>query len=232
MIRNLAQGLGLNVMFDDSFKENEKFLVSLRDVTLGKALDLILIQNKLIFEQLDRRTILVYQDNPQIRRRPERMLVKTFYLGNADLNETRALVQSLLTSGGGTQIHALDGQQNQTKVGESVQVSIGTNYIPGFNAVPSPTGGLTTIPQIGAGGGAFDSVQYRDMGLVIIVITVTPHIVRSTALSQEDHLARQGGAPQSGLTRSVEEVVLRAQLEDERDHRLSASARPLTVNNR
>src|SRR5262245_22118895 len=100
VIRSLAQMLELNVMFDDSFKDNEKFSISLRDVTQAKALDLILIQNKLVFEQLDRRTILIYPDSLQHRQRLERLLVKTFYLGNADLNETRALAQSVLTSGG------------------------------------------------------------------------------------------------------------------------------------
>jgi general secretion pathway protein D len=421
VIRSLAQMLELNVMFDDSFKDNEKFSVSLRDVTQAKALDLILIQNKLVFEQLDRRTILIYPDNAQHRQRLERLLVKTFYLSNADLNETRALAQSVLAGGAGaaarfvtpvkqlnalviratpqelelirqviesvdknrpevvidvdiyevarsttleignqfltaapknqpniaslsnlggvgailglppsalsllqtkgksrllasTQVHALDGQQNQTKVGESVPVSIGTNYVPGFNVVTPGAG----APLPGAGAGAFDSIQYRDVGLVIdvtpaittggyveikmklestsmvpgtdpnrprftqrtlatvsrvqdgktavvagikqesrgdtrtsipvlgmlpflgrfftapkqtsdlrdIVITVTPHIIRSAALEPDDHLARQGGAQQSGLTLSVEEVVRRAQSEDERDHRLNAAMRP------
>ncbi len=104
VIRSLARASGLNVMLDDSFKDNEKFSVSLLEVTQAKALDLILIQNKLNFELLDRRTILVYQDNPQNRLRLERLLVKTFYLGNADLNEARTLAQSVLSVGGARSI--------------------------------------------------------------------------------------------------------------------------------
>jgi len=74
--------------------------------------------------------------------------------------------------------------------------------------------------------GRFFSAPRQTSDLRDIVITVTPHIIRSAALEQEDHLARQGVAQQSGLTLSVEEVVRRAELEDERDHRLNATARP------
>ncbi len=218
-----------------------------------------------------------------------------------------------------TQIHALDGQQNQTKVGESVPVSIGANYVPGFGLGAPGPGGPVGLPQPIVGGGAFDSVQYRDVGLVIdltpaitnegyvevkmklestsvvpgsdttrprftqrtlatvsrvqdgktavvagikqeskgdarasipvlgmlpilgrfftaprqtsdlrdIIITVTPHIIRSATLEQEDHLAHYGGTQQSGLTPSIEDVIQRAQSEDERDRRLSAAARPI-----
>lgn len=45
-------------------------------------------------------------------------------------------------------------------------------------------------------------------------------------LEQEDHLAHYGGTQQSGLTPSIEDVIQRAQSEDERDHRLSAAAQP------
>ncbi len=60
------------------------------------------------------------------------------------------------------------------KVGESVPVSIGTNYVPGVSVVTQGAG-ATTPPAspIGAGGSAFESIQYRDVGLVI---DVTPTI--------------------------------------------------------
>ncbi len=98
-ITSLARQLGLNVVFDETFKDNTRFGLSLQNVTLAKALDIILIQNKLAFEQLDRRTILIYQDSQPNRQRMERLSVKTFYLNNADPGEARALIQSMI---GGT----------------------------------------------------------------------------------------------------------------------------------
>src|SRR5262245_4921265 len=96
VIANLASQLNLNVIFDESFKDTNKFSFTLTDVTIAKALDLLLLQNKLIFVQVDRRTIMIYADNPANRQRLETLLVKTFYLSNAEVNETRALVQANL----------------------------------------------------------------------------------------------------------------------------------------
>jgi general secretion pathway protein D len=280
VIANLAGQLNLNVIFDESFKDTNKFSFSLTDVTVAKALDLLLLQNKLIFVQLDRRTIMIYADNPANRQRLEPLLVKTFYLSNADPNETRALIQanlgsqrqvnvskqlnalvvrataselavaqalidsldknrsevildvniyevsnstslqignqiapqstenslglnnlggvasylegkggspggtksligtsgaliglpltslSLLQSKGNskllasTQVHALDGEQNQTVVGRSVPIRIGTTFLNGANTTGNNNNNTV------------DNIQYRDVGLVIDVTPV------------------------------------------------------------
>jgi len=445
VIENMARLLNLNVVFDESFKDTNKFSLALTDVTLAKALDVLFLQSKLIFELADRRTLVVYADNQPNRQRLERLLVKTFYLSNADLNETRTIVQanlgaqrqvqvskqlnalvvratpselavaqSLIDSldknrsevvidvgiyevsnstslelgnqiatsgqtttkttydssgnavtvttgtsgslsdlgglgragisaiagnlfgvGGGvgtiiglppsslsllqtkgnskllanTQIHALDGEQNQTVVGRSVPVRLGSSYLNGYTATGTTTG-------TSAATGTVDNIQYRDVGLVIditptitnegyvqvkmklessnveasatdstltptftkrslttisrvqdgvtavvagvkqdnkgdsratipvigmvpilgrlfttpkqtssqsdIVITVTPHIIRSAEIKPEDHLARLSGTQQGGLTQSIEEVIFRAQAEDEQERRAIA----------
>jgi general secretion pathway protein D len=303
VIERLSADLGLNVLFDESFKDEDKFRFKVQDVTLARAFDMILVQTKHLFEQVDRRTILIYADTPAHRQRFEQLLVKTFYLGSADANDVKAtlhqmigpqrqiaiikqlnalivrdtianlkMVQELIDSidkhraevvvdvdiyevarstsleignqlatngmpvtetrfgaqgnpvtittgssaslgnlggvgragiaaiagntaapvlGGvgtllglppsslsllqtkgkshllaSTQIHALDGEQNQTKVGRSVPVRIGSTYVPGLSSAPGAASGML-------GGGAFDSIQYRDVGLVI---DVTPTV--------------------------------------------------------
>ncbi len=317
VIEFMAEKLELNVLFDESFKNETNFRFKLNNVTMARALDLVLLQTHHTFEQVERRTILIYADNATNRQRNEQMLVKTFYLGNADLEQARTLLQaisgaqhqvipvkqlnalvvrdtasnlrmmqelldsidknraevvldvdiyevsrhtsleignqlalsaqpvtetrfdtqgnpvtvtrgqssslgnlggigragiagiagtavspvlggvgtllglppsslSLLQSKGqskllaSSQIHALDGEQNQTKVGRSVPVRLGTSLMPGL--MPAPT---TAVGQVagalqnvfgggyGFGSGGFDSIQYRDVGLVI---DVTPAI--------------------------------------------------------
>ena len=37
--------------------------IDLKNVTLARALDIILMQKKLAFEQVDRRTLFIYPDN-------------------------------------------------------------------------------------------------------------------------------------------------------------------------
>lgn len=100
VIQNIARQLNLNVIFDETFRDEPKYNLELQNTTLARALDFIFIQKKLTFEQLDRRTILVYFDNPTNRQRFERLLVKTFYINNAKLEEARQVVQQMLQGGG------------------------------------------------------------------------------------------------------------------------------------
>ncbi len=100
VIQNIAKQLNLNVIFDETFRDEPKYNLELQNTTLSRALDFIFIQKKLTFEQLDRRTILIYFDNPTNRQRFERLLVKTFYINNAKLEEARQVVQQMLQGGG------------------------------------------------------------------------------------------------------------------------------------
>lgn len=100
VIQNIAKQLNLNVIFDETFRDEPKYNLELQNTTLARALDFIFIQKKLTFEQLDRRTILIYFDNPTNRQRFERLLVKTFYINNAKLEEARTVVQQMLQGGG------------------------------------------------------------------------------------------------------------------------------------
>lgn len=497
-VSSLARQLGLNVVFDDSVKDSEKVALELQDVSLAKALDILLLQKKHTFEQVDRRTIFVYPDNGTNRPRFEKLMIKTFYLGNINANTAKAvlaqmlppgrqaasvdniggqggannsnilivkatpaelqLVQDLLdnidknknevvldieiyevshdsmtqignqiatspqqintveyvdktsgkiyykqspttslgnlggfgtssllpaaignvgalaafgASGAGfllglppttlsllrsngsskllhkTQIHVLDGGQNQTKVGRSVPVRLGTSYgygggyggvlggglggVVGQNGTVGGTGvgnsalgnALGALGGLGGFGGypGIDSIQYRDVGLVIdaqptitnegyveikmkfetsdvvasgsdaqnltpvftqrslntvariqdgvtsvvagvnqetkgdsragipvlgmlpligrlfstprqesrqsdVIITVTPHIIRSAGITKDNHLALVGPPQTGGMNQSIEDVVNRAQVEEEAEKRLIAQGVP------
>jgi general secretion pathway protein D len=64
-----------------------------------------------------------------------------------------------------------------------------------------------------------------------IVITVTPHIIRPAEIKPEDHYARFAGTQQSGLTQSIEEVIYRAEVEEDQERRLISQqhSTPLTA---
>jgi general secretion pathway protein D len=455
VVSNLGKQLDLNVVYDDSVKDSQVIdNLDLNNVTIAKALDIILRTYKFSFELVDRRTILVYADNGTNRPRFETLMVKTFYLGNVTANQARAALQIVLPPGrtmapldsganstggnvlvvkatatelqlvqdvldsldknknevvldveiyevskdrtteignqipstsetgyslsnlggvgsylagsGGsalvgtaigtsgalfalpltqlrlmqskgdnkllykTQIHVLDGQENETVVGNSVPVRTGSTYPGGFfgGGIPGQTntgGGIAGNIGNLLGGGSFgsgviDNIQYKDVGLTIkskptitnegyvelkmdfetsniaatgsggdllpaftkrqlksvtriqdgvtsvvaginqdtenknvtgvpvvsmipflgrfisapknqnnqsdIIITVTPHIIRSAGIDQKDHLARAAGLQQAGPGPSVEEVVFRAQQEEEQDRRQIAQQIP------
>ena len=314
-IASLSRNLGLNVIFDETVANDKRFSIELQDITFARATDLIMLQNKLAFEMVDRKTLFVYADNPTNRQRFERLMVKTFYVNNAKLSEVRAAIQGLMTGVGGgrnvlpieganalmvrgtagelqmvkevldtfdkntaevvidisiyeisrtdalalgnqialqsqpvsetrfdasgqpvqvttgnsaslsnlgglgvlgianlagttfspflggigtlfgmpptgvsllqaqgrtrllynSQVHALDNQQNKTKLGRSVPVKTGTNYGYGSTVVPTAgqQPGQTTQPGSSYNSGLFDNIQYKDVGLVI---DVTPKI--------------------------------------------------------
>lgn len=94
-IRNLANDLGLNVVFDtQSFRQARSIEVNLRDVTTATALDLVFLQEGLFFQKLSRRTILVADQT----RRPQyqQLVIRTFYLSNIDPQDARNLITAAI----------------------------------------------------------------------------------------------------------------------------------------
>src|SRR5262249_3685982 len=88
----------LNVVFDDSIR-NDPVTIEMNDVTVARALDIVLMQKKLAFEQVDRRTIFIYPDNPNNRPRFEKLLIKTFYLNNISGQTVKNVLSQMLPPG-------------------------------------------------------------------------------------------------------------------------------------
>ncbi|HLG15052.1 MAG TPA: secretin N-terminal domain-containing protein [Blastocatellia bacterium] len=100
-IEQLAQDMGLNVIFDMQVANQmraARLTIDLRDVTKPRALEMILQTNNLMYSQLDTRTIVIASDNPQSRLKYEPLAVRTFYIKNADINEVRGVITSTLAS--------------------------------------------------------------------------------------------------------------------------------------
>src|SRR5262245_8197456 len=100
IIKSLAEPLNLNVVFDDQVQDNLRVTIDLKNVTPARALDIILMQKKLAFEQIDRRTIFIYPDsNPGNRSRYERLLIKTFYPNNINAQQAKNVIVQILPPG-------------------------------------------------------------------------------------------------------------------------------------
>jgi general secretion pathway protein D len=95
LIRNLAEQLGLNVIFDtQSFRTPRTVEVNLTDVTTAQALDLVFLQEGLFFQKINRRTILVADQNR--RAQYQQLAIRTFYLSNIDPTEARTIVSAAI----------------------------------------------------------------------------------------------------------------------------------------
>jgi general secretion pathway protein D len=97
-IKTLSEPLKLNIVFDDSIR-NDPVSIEMNDVTVSRALDIILMQKKLAFEQVDRRTLFIYPDNVNNRPRFEKLLIKTFYLNNISAQTVKNVLAQMLPPG-------------------------------------------------------------------------------------------------------------------------------------
>jgi general secretion pathway protein D len=95
IIKELAKSLDLNVLFDaESFRTDRKIKIELKNVTAAKALDYIFLQEGLFFQKVGPRTILVANAN----RRPQfqQLVLRTFYLANADPKDVQKVLQGAI----------------------------------------------------------------------------------------------------------------------------------------
>jgi general secretion pathway protein D len=95
-IRTLAEQLGLNVIFDkQTFAQPRNLDINLtQPTTTAKALDFIFLQENLFFQKLDRRTILVADQTR--RAQYQQLVVRTFYISNADPDKAKGLIGQAL----------------------------------------------------------------------------------------------------------------------------------------
>jgi general secretion pathway protein D len=95
LIKELAKDLDLNVIFDSQSRlENRKVKIELKNVTAAKALDYLFLQENLFFQKVGPRTILVADNNR--RQFYQQLVLRTFYLSNADPQDIAKIVQAAI----------------------------------------------------------------------------------------------------------------------------------------
>ncbi len=95
VIKELARRLDLNVLFDvDTFRTKTNITIDLKEVTAAKALDYIFLQQNLFFQKVGPRTILVA--NQQRRNFFQQLVLRTFYLANANPKDVQKVVQQAI----------------------------------------------------------------------------------------------------------------------------------------
>lgn len=95
IIKELAKDLDLNVLFDsDSRLESRRVKIDLRNVSAAQALDYIFLQENLFFQKVGPKTILVALGNR--RANFQQLVLRTFYLQNADPTKIKPLIQQAI----------------------------------------------------------------------------------------------------------------------------------------
>ena len=91
----LGKVAGVNVLFDTDFRDR-RVNVNLSGVTFQEALDQLTFANRLFYKVLDPNTLIVVPESQAKRRIYDDVLLRTFYVQNADIKEIEAVVKPLL----------------------------------------------------------------------------------------------------------------------------------------
>jgi general secretion pathway protein D len=92
----LAHSTGINFVLDREVRPDLRTTIFARNVAVEDAVDLILLPNQLEKKVLSDNTILVYPNTPAKQREYQDLVMKTFYLENADVKQTLNLVKTML----------------------------------------------------------------------------------------------------------------------------------------
>ncbi len=91
----IGTAFGFNVLFDPKLKD-AKVAIELKDVTAKRALETVMQAAGHFYKVLDEKSIIVVEDTPQNRRDYEDLVVKTFFLSNADVKDVNNMLRSLI----------------------------------------------------------------------------------------------------------------------------------------
>lgn len=91
----LADAAGINVIFDPQLKDDNVAIV-LTNMEFQRALETLMRQENHFYKVIDDRTILIAADTPANRKTYEDLVIRTFFLSNADVTEVANALRSLL----------------------------------------------------------------------------------------------------------------------------------------
>jgi len=95
LVKELAKDLDLNVLFDtESRLESRTVKIDLKSVSAAQALDYLFLQENLFFQKVGPRTILVATNTR--RANFQQLVLRTFYLANADPTKIKPLIQQAI----------------------------------------------------------------------------------------------------------------------------------------
>jgi len=95
VFETLGKVAGVNVLFDEGFRD-KRTDVNLTGVSFQEALDQLTLTNRLFYKVLDQNTVIIVPESAQKRRQYEELLLRTFYLQNAEVKEVEAIVKNIV----------------------------------------------------------------------------------------------------------------------------------------
>jgi len=92
----LQKATGITFVFDRDVRNDQRTSISLRNASVEEAIRLILLTNSLEQKVVNETTVFVYPNTPQKLREYQELVVKGFYLANADVKQTANMIRTLV----------------------------------------------------------------------------------------------------------------------------------------
>ena len=92
----IARQSGLNFIFDKDVRTDTKATLFARNTPIADAVDMLLMTGQLAKKVINANTLLIYPDLPLKQKAYQDLMVKGFYLGNADAKSTMAMLRTLI----------------------------------------------------------------------------------------------------------------------------------------
>lgn len=92
----ISRVAGLNFVFDKDIKPDLKATISVKNMTIEDAVRLLLVTNQLGQQVLSENTVLIYPNTANKNRDYQQLVVKSFYLANADVKKTFEMLKTIL----------------------------------------------------------------------------------------------------------------------------------------
>jgi general secretion pathway protein D len=91
----LSQLSGVNILFDEAFRD-KRVSIDLVDVSFREALDKLMLINRLFYKVVDPATLIIIPDNTQKRRQYDELVLRTFYITNAEVNTIANMLRTIV----------------------------------------------------------------------------------------------------------------------------------------
>jgi general secretion pathway protein D len=92
----ISRASGINFVFDRDVRADSKINIFVRNTSLDDVVKLILVTNQLERKLLNENTVLIYPNTPAKQKEYKELVVRSFYLANADVKQALNLVKGMV----------------------------------------------------------------------------------------------------------------------------------------
>ncbi len=92
----MSRSAGVNFLFDRDVRPDLRVTIFVRGVPLQDVIRMILVTNQLDRKVMNENSMLVYPNTPAKQREYQELITRSFYLANADVKQTAAMIRSMV----------------------------------------------------------------------------------------------------------------------------------------